>query len=457
MTAGPDLVYAVAEGATTDSLRVEEKEPSAMSTRLPGLTSPPAADAPQRTPEDQAAQRSQAPRTVATAPPAPPARTMTPPYGVPTSATPRPTAPRPPAAATLPRAAAAAPSVKPAAPAPTNGARRAAAPAAPPAATSPWQATDDLAAQVSDALESLVAQPDAGPTPAKPRDVQSSPEDLAAARRVFEDLAIGHVAHVRHVMLELQLGDVACSWVESSRPALRSLRQMAEQMELAPLCKALDDFCAVVDAVIAQGGSQVGAPGKDDLMSRYQRLIELIPQAFELDGERDRREPIIVESLLRQVEGVETLTIDKLRAVGLGRLDTLLAASADEIAVTSGIRPEIAAAIARRLRTYRDTSPATVAAPDAAAAHREMTTLLGVLRKHHDDFERAAAQWSDGARADKRTLRKERDQTFLQIKVTLARMGERDRITRLEKVPFQERIADLERYLAALSVPNHGG
>jgi hypothetical protein len=100
-------------------------------------------------------------------------------------------------------------------------------------------------------------------------------------------------------MLELRYGDAQPSWIESTQPALRSLRAMAQQMDLVDLCQALDEFCVAVDAAVA-GRARIDDGGKAELLRRYQQLIELIPQAFELDAERDRREPIIVEALLYQ-------------------------------------------------------------------------------------------------------------------------------------------------------------
>jgi hypothetical protein len=273
----------------------------------------------------------------------------------------------------------------------------------------------------------------------------STAEDLEAVRKVFEDVAGVHVAQVRDVMLELRFGEAQPSWVEASKPALRSLRAMAEQMELTDLCGALDAFCAGVDTAIANGRID-----KDELLRRYQRLIELIPQAFELDAERDRREPIIVEGLLSQIEGVEKLTIDKLFSVGLNRLDALMNAKADEIAIVAGIREELASRIADRFRAYRDSAHTTVATHDPAVERRELATLLATLKQQNADFDRASSGWTDEAKAAKRDLRKQRDQTFNQIKVALARLGDRDQLPQLEKLPFNERIATLDRYLSSL-------
>jgi hypothetical protein len=248
-------------------------------------------------------------------------------------------------------------------------------------------------------------------------------------------------------MLELRYGDAEPKWIEMTKPALRSLRAMAGQMELNDLCEALDEFCAAVDTSVANR-ARITDDDKAELLRRYSRLVELIPQAFELDAERDRREPLIVEALLYQIEGVERPTIDKLFAVGLNRLDALMNGNAHDVAVVSGLRPELAAAIVAQFKSYRASSAATVSAPDPAAERRLLGDLLIMLTIQHDDFEKAAGEWSGDAAQRKRTLRKQREQTYQQIKVALARLGERDQLQRLEKLPFQERIAVLDRYLS---------
>jgi hypothetical protein len=265
---------------------------------------------------------------------------------------------------------------------------------------------------------------------------------------VFEDVAAVHVGQVRDVMLELRYGNADPAWMEAARPALKSLRAMAQQMDLDELCQALDEFCTAVEAAVADRGS-IADEGKTELLRRYQRLIELIPQAFELDAERDRREPIIVESLLFQVEGVERPTIDKLFAVGLGRLDALLAANAADLAAVSGIRAELASAIVAQFHSYRATANATLAAPDASAERKKLGDLLITLSLQNDDYNRASNGWTEDDKAKKREARKVREQTFQRIKVALARLGERDQLVRLEKLPFDQRIATLDKFLSA--------
>jgi len=276
----------------------------------------------------------------------------------------------------------------------------------------------------------------------------STVADLAEVRRVFNEVAAIHVAQVRDVMLELRYGEAQPSWIESTQPALRSLRTMAGQMDLADLCAALDDFCVAVDAATS-GRARIDEASKAELLRRYERLIELIPQAFELDAERDRREPIIVESLLYQIEGVERRTIEKLFAVGLHRLDALMRATSDEISVVAGLRPEIADAIVAQFQGYRAAASSALSAPDPLAERRQLGDLLIMLSVANDEYTHAGTKWSDDAKARKNEARKQREQTFQRIKVALARLGERDQLARLEKMPFHERIATLDRYLSA--------
>jgi hypothetical protein len=223
---------------------------------------------------------------------------------------------------------------------------------------------------------------------------------------------------------------------------------MAAQMDLVDLCGALDAFCAAVESSV-QNRSTIVEDDKAELLRRYQRLVELIPQAFELDAERDRREPIIVEALLLQIDGVERLTIDKLFAVGLNRLDALMNANVDDVVAVSGIQRGLAAAIVEQFRSYRAHAKAAVSVRDHAAELRELAGLLSSLASQNEAFCEASNAWSDDAVARKRNLRRQREQTFQRIKVTLARLGAREQLSRLEKLPFQERIESIGRYLNA--------
>ena len=125
---------------------------------------------------------------------------------------------------------------------------------------------------------------------------------------------------------------------------------------------------------------------------------------------------------------------------------------------SQGIRHEIAEAIASKLRAYREPGTSAVSATDPAAERKQIADLLIMLSVQNDEYAHAASQWSADAKAKKRDAMKQREQTYQKIKVALARLGERDTLAKLEKLPFEDRIAQIDRYLTAQQSmrPQHG-
>jgi hypothetical protein len=290
------------------------------------------------------------------------------------------------------------------------------------------------------------------PTAAATGDGVLAASDRKAVMATFEELAVGHTAQVRSFMLEVRWGEAQTSWIELARPALKSLRAMGLQMEHAALTSALDGFDAALEEMLRPGAPPVIGPvARDKLIAAYAPLTAALPRAFELEGERDRREPMVVRALLQQVAGLDPLMIDKMTAAGLGRLETLFRAKADEIAAVAGIALDVATATAARVQAFRRATPAVLATPDLAATARELGALFQTLETDHRAFEDAARGWSEGDRDAKKRLRRQRELSFLQITITLARLGEVDLALRLEKCPFARRIEELERLVSRMA------
>jgi hypothetical protein len=282
----------------------------------------------------------------------------------------------------------------------------------------------------------------------------STESDLRAVMATFEALAVGHSAEIRSLMMEVRWGEAQTSWFELARPALKSLRAMSGQVGHEALTGALEGFGAAVDELLRPGAPPtIGPAQRDKLLAAYAPLVTVLPAAFELQGERDRREPIVVRSLLAQVPGLEPLMIDKLMAAGLTRLEALFQARADEIAAVSGLPGDVAAAIVARVQAWKRATPAALATPDRAGAARELAALIGALETHHAAFEEAARGWSERDREAKRRLRRERETTFLQITIVLARLGEVDLALALERCSFERRLEELARLTTRLPRP----
>jgi hypothetical protein len=283
-----------------------------------------------------------------------------------------------------------------------------------------------------------------------PEHLPSTDSDDAALRETFEALAVAHVTPIRNAMMEVRFGEAQTSWLELGRPALKSLRSMASEVGHSALVAALDGFVGALQNVLEPGqAADLKGPSRDSLLSAYAPLATCLPNAFGLDGEHDRREPIIVRALLEQVGGLEPLMIDKLMAAGLGTLPQLFAAKADELAAVSGIPDAIAAAVASRIQTFRRSNPAALATVDPASTIRELGKLHEQLRAEHAAFEEASRGWTEADRQAKKQLRERRQTTFLQITIALVRLGEIDFALRLPKLPFARRLEDLDRIVAS--------
>ena len=292
-----------------------------------------------------------------------------------------------------------------------------------------------------------------GPIPSPRRDRSSpaatnTPSDLAALHATFEDLTIDHVRPVRTLMLELRWGDAPASWIDLARPSVRSLRAMAAQVELPALCGALDEFGAALDRAARAEGATLAGPTRQALLAAYAPLMHALPRAFALDGESDRREPIIVQALLRQVPGLDPIMIDRLCAAGLGRLEALLHAPSHEIAAVAAIPREIAAGVVSAVVEFRRS-----AGLDAAGGTDGLRALVASLEEANRAYEQAAAGWSSESQTSKRRFRRERSLIWLRITVVLARAGELDWLTRIEPLPFARKLEELGRFLRQARPP----
>jgi hypothetical protein len=249
-------------------------------------------------------------------------------------------------------------------------------------------------------------------------------------------------------MIEVRWGEPPVLWLEFVRSALGALRAMAAEVELPALATALDRFNAAVGAAIASGEAVVGAERRQLLLEAYADLPRCLPRAFDLDGERDRREPIILRCLLMLVPDVMPLTVERFFSAGLTRLEAIARARPEEVAAVTSIVPPLAEKILELVRAER-----ALAAADPAEERKRLGALVAQLAEEHRELERASAGWTAESKADKRRWRRQRERTLLRIKISLARLGEVERHDRLERLPFSRKIEELEGLLRAPVAP----
>lgn len=291
------------------------------------------------------------------------------------------------------------------------------------------------------AFDALMAEDD------RPSQPGTHEADLTPVRELFAELAAGHMRHVRDFMIDLKWGETTRDWIEICLPAVTSLRRAAERLDLGELAHGLDRLAGELNAATTSGGRTIEGEAKQRLLDAYGQLVALLPQAFALERDRTQREAVIVQTLLLQIPDVRKVTIDKLHAAGLTSLEVLFAANAPDIAAVAGIPDALAARIVARVAGYRreleEASPR-----DARAAEREkLATLTATLKVHHQAFEKAKDGWSPEDKAEKRARMIAREEAWLAITLLLARFGEVDTLKGIEKVPFAQRITQIEAWL----------
>jgi hypothetical protein len=355
------------------------------------------------------------------------------------------------------------------------------------------ESTDQsLAVRAEDsAVVQVAAAPAASPPPVPPaaRPVPA----VAPAQPSLADNA----APLRDLMREVRWGTAQPRWLPLVRPVLQALRErIARETPPAPppaaeapvdpvappaegppaateaaapaqgqaqapvpvakvsapaeLPALLDALAAALDLAAAGPGGASALTGevRKAVLAAYEPLAQASPAVFALDpdGEGERREQLIVESLLGQIPGLDPLLIGKLAAVGLGRLENLVAATTEEITGVAGLPEPIAVALVDKVTEFRRSSPPALAG-EPRAVRKQLEPMLTRLDTLHAGFERAASGWSEHDAATKRRVRREREQAYMALRAALARQGAEQFLLEIEKLPFGRRIEALGRFL----------
>ncbi|HMI84403.1 MAG TPA: helix-hairpin-helix domain-containing protein [Polyangiaceae bacterium] len=315
----------------------------------------------------------------------------------------------------------------------------------PPAKQEP-DATNKLLSDLDEAFGAIVDSANGSRRSLRPSASPPPNASIAELRELFSSLAANHMQQVRDFMIGVRWGEAPRDWIPICEPAVASLLRAAKEMELVDLAKALEGYRESLSRAADATGTTIAGDTRDGLNAAYAKLSDLMPEAFGLDGERGRREAIIVHALLQQVPEVRKITIDKIYAAGLASLDNLFLAKPDEIAATTGMSASLAERIVEKVQRYRQ-EIASLSDATRAAERNHLAKLATELRELHQQFESVASAWSDDGHAKKKHLRQARAVALLQVKVLLARLGEVDRLAQLERLPFERKIEQLEGYL----------
>jgi hypothetical protein len=257
-------------------------------------------------------------------------------------------------------------------------------------------------------------------------------------------MAVGFARPVRDFLLDLVLGPTTKQWLDIARAPVQNLLKGAVEFELTELAAALVDFNRGLEDARNALGAMVTGVERERLLAHYEALARALPMAFDLKGERSRREPMVVHHLLLQVQGVHKLAIDKLHAAGLASLEGLGRSSVEDLMAHARLERDGAEGIVRRFQSYLRERTEQILERGEAQVKQRLLGLIDALGQAHQEFLRADA---DEDRAAKRRARVDRRARALEMNVLLAQLGELDLIADLERSATDRRIERMRSYV----------
>ena len=190
-------------------------------------------------------------------------------------------------------------------------------------------------------------------------------------------------------MLELSHGDTTRQWAELCAPAVGSLKRAAATIRHRGLVMALDAFERSLRAALRANQPTVTGEYRRSLMMGYDGLKQALPGAFDIRSDRDRREPIIIDSLLRQVPGVHALAITRLYAAGVTNLAAFYKARPADLVSTAGIDESVAKAICVAFKEHKLSRSELAPEKGRKSERTELRSILDELAQSERDYQDA--------------------------------------------------------------------
>lgn len=275
----------------------------------------------------------------------------------------------------------------------------------------------------------------------------STAADVTEVRKLFVQIAAEQARPLREFLVELKLGEASKAWLDVVVPATRSLRKSAFDMGLIDLCRELDKLIRAMEGAEKTKGAKLDKAAGKDILSSHEHLNALMPSVFGISEQAGRREPIILQSLLRQVPGLRKVALDKLFGAGLTSLEMYLVAKPHELVETAGIPLALADQIVDTFARYKREMTHIAASAGRSSELSRLSQLASCLAEQNASFEALARDYAPQAQRRKRALRQERVETVLQLNVLLARLGAVELVSTLERLPFADKAKEVERYL----------
>ncbi len=262
--------------------------------------------------------------------------------------------------------------------------------------------------------------------------------------QLFAAIAASHAEPIRQLILELSLAETPKSWIDVARPAVAAMQQAARTMKLDELMSELSRFDAVLMRATTVQGAKINGMERSELIERYRNLCHLLPAAFAISTDVDRREMLIVDALLSEVPGMHRPAKEKLYMAGLTKLDKLFHATPEELSQTSGVSLERCRDIVACVQGYRKERNEVMPDLSGSLLRTRVSSQLEQLRHQQSAF--VEAERAENATM-KRNARRERSVVVRRLSLLMAQLGETAVADELERLPVERKIERVAEYL----------
>jgi len=274
-------------------------------------------------------------------------------------------------------------------------------------------------------------------------------DEEASIRALFADITAAYAVPLKNFIFDLHRHTGTRDSIEFCRPVLRSLRSAAETINMPETVRRMEELDRCL--ALGQTGTNRFLVGeiRDQILSKYESLAEVLPASFRVGDENQKREDIIIRSLLQEIPGVGCVTLEKLYQSGLGSLQMLLMGNPEDLAAATAIRRPLCEKICLKMSQYRTETESRASQPGQSGCRTRLVEIANELGMLIDGKgTRPGSHPVDDSGFERRECRKKRMELFLEVKVTLAELGELDLIRKLEKVSFKRRLNLLDEHLA---------
>lgn len=313
----------------------------------------------------------------------------------------------------------------------------------------PAEDTNSFFEEVAEAVENAFETVCSGNAESNAPMIETTRDEQAeaAVQELFIQIAANYATPLKSFMFELQRGSASKNEIELSRPVLDGIRGAIEIMNFPQAVQRISDLDDALLLALSSNERLVNGAIRLRILSSYEALVRIMPEAFRLGDEGEKREDIIIKSLLKQIPRLGCVTLEKLYRAGLGSLDALFLANKEDLAAATGVSGRMCELICDKVAQHRQELGTL---PDDAAQSVWRGRLAALVNSLRDEIDAARAPNGSPAwpTSEEQRRRNQRQLYFLKITVILAEMGELELLGQMHKVSFKRRIQILDEYLA---------